>query len=376
MTDCGDPSRITPRAWTGALLFALLVGGGGALAVAALHARAATEPAPPRPALPVRVAPLALQDGYETVERFIGRVEPARATRVAFERGGLVSEVVVEEGDHVEAGEILARLDAEALRIEGRRLEAARAALEADLALAEATLSRAETLRDRGFETGQALDDARFRTQRLRAAIEETDAALARVALDIEKSTLRAPFAGVLARRDADEGAVLQAGASVGLLQETGRPQARIGLPPARSRRLDKTRAHRIATQAGVAEARLVSVSPDVDPATRTVAALFALPANVRVAMGDVVRLELSRTIAVSGAWVPLSALQEGERGLWTLYAVEDGKEGPVARRAAVEALHVADGRAYVRGPLPDGARIVVDGLNRIAQGQRVDPRE
>ena len=375
MADRADPSRTPPRAWVGALLFALLVGGGAALAVAALHARAATEAMTARPPLPVRVAPLALRDGYETLERFIGRVEPARAIEVSFERAGLVAEVLAEEGDRVAAGDALARLDADALRIERRRLEAARAALAADLGLAEATLARSETLRDRGFETGQALDDARFRAQRLRAAIDETEAALARVALDLEKSVLRAPFAGVLARRDADEGAVLRAGAPVGLLQETGRPRARIGLPPARARRLTAGSAHRIATPAGVVEARLVSVSPDVDPATRTVAALFALPADAAAAMGDVVRLELVARVAARGAWVPLSALQEGERGLWALYAVREGPEGPVARRAAVEALHVADGRAYVRGPLPEGARIVLDGLNRIAQGQRVDPR-
>ncbi len=376
MADQAPASRTPLRAWLGAAVFAALVAGASAAAVIALHARAEETPGEARPPLPVRVAPLAFQEGYETLARHIGRVEPARATRVAFERAGLVAEVLVEEGDRVAEGAALARLDSDALRIERRRLKAARAALEADLALAEATLGRSETLRERGFETGQALDDARFRAQRLRASIAETDAALARVALDLEKSTLRAPFGGVFAAREADEGAVLPAGAPLGLLQETTRPQARIGLPPAQARRLSPGAVHTVETADGPVAATLVSLSPDVDPATRTVAALFDLPADAPVAMGAIVRLRLSETFPVEGAWVPLSALQEGERGLWTIYAVEEGPDGPEARRAAVEALHVADGRAFVRGPIPPETRIVVGGLNRIAQGQRVAPRE
>ncbi len=371
-----DARRRPPlRAWLAAGLFGALVAAAGAAALLALHARAARDaPEAAAPPLPVRVATLRFQDGYAAEERFAGRVEPARSARLAFERAGLVAAVLVEEGDAVAGGAPVARLDADALGLERRRLEAQRRALEADLALGEATLARAETLRDRGFETGQTLDEARYRVAALKARIAETDAALAAVDLDLEKSVIRAPFAGVLARRLLDEGAVVSPGAALGLLQETGRPRARIGLPAARARALPPGFAATLETPAGPVAARLAAVSPEIDPATRTVSALFDLDPAADLAMGAVVRLPLLRREPGRGAWAPLSALQEGERGLWTVYVVEESADGPRARRAAVEALHVAGGRAFLRGPLPDGARIVAGGLNRLTANRLVAP--
>jgi hypothetical protein len=45
-----------------------------------------------------------------------------------------------------------------------------------------------------------------------------------------------------------------------------------------------------------------------------------------------------------------------------------------VARREAVEALHIEEGRVFVRGAIPDGALLVTEGVNRLTQGQRVAP--
>ena len=374
MTDAPAP-RTPFRAWIGAALFATALAAAAAGALYGLYARAAQAPggAAATPPLPVRVARLAFQEGFTIRERFVGRIEPARSVRPAFERAGKVVAVLIEEGRAVAEGAALARLDTGPLEIARRRLAASRAALEADLALAEATLSRSEELNRRGFETGQTLDEARFRAAALEARIAATEAEIAQIDLDREKSVLRAPFDGVLAARHIDEGAVLAAGAELGLFQETGRPQARIGLPPGPARAFAPGDAATLETPAGPAAATVVAVAPDVDPATRTVSVLFDLPPDAPVAMGDVVRLTRDRRVAGRGAWAPLSALEEGERGLWTVYALAPGPDGgTVARRSAVVALHVSEGRAFIRGPLPDGAGIVVEGLTRLAPGQRV----
>ncbi len=72
------------------------------------------------------------------------------------------------------------------------------------------------------------------------------------------------------------------------------------------------------------------------------------------------------------GAWLPLSALTEGAKGLWTVLTVVEREDGPLIAREAVEVLHVEHGRAFVRGNLAKESRVVVNGTNRIIPGQRV----
>jgi RND family efflux transporter MFP subunit len=365
------------RAWAGAAVFAACVVGLAALSLDAMRARAAAEAAealPPAP-LPVRVTPLAILDGYAIPERFVGRIEPARSAALAFERPGLVAEILADEGEPVAAGAVIARLDVAALGHERARLDAASAALAADLALADNTLARRQALSGRGFDSAQSLDEARFAVAALRARLLQTEAELAQVALDVEKSTLRAPFAGVLSARRLDEGAVVAAGAELATLQETARPQARIGAPADIAAGLATGDALAVQTRRGAVEGVLRAVSPDVDPATRTRSLLLDLPDDAPLAMGELVRLVLSRPVEDRGAWVPLGALQEGGRGLWAVYlAAPDGQGGHVARREAVEALHVEEGRVFVRGAFADGALLVTEGVNRLTHGQRVAP--
>ncbi len=97
---------------------------------------------------------------------------------------------------------------------------------------------------------------------------------------------------------------------------------------------------------------------------------LFSLPEGSDFPEGTLATLALNRDVEGKGAWVPAEALGEGVRGLWTLFVVEDG----VAHREAVELVHSAEGRAYVRGHLRDGTEIVAAGPHRIADGQHVAP--
>ena len=88
---------------------------------------------------------------------------------------------------------------------------------------------------------------------------------------------------------------------------------------------------------------------------------------------GEVVELAVPREVAADGAWVPLSALSEGPKGLWQVLTVIENDSGDLqVGREAVDILHVAGSRAYVRGTLADGMRIVVSGSNRVVPGEPV----
>lgn len=355
----------------------------GHAAVDTLHQRAASQDGvAPQPPLPVAVQPLRRQDGYEAATEYAGRVEAARRTDLAFERAGRVTSVFVDEGDRVAAEAPVAALDTDKLEAQRARLLAERRRLEAQLELAQRTQSRQERLNERGFATEQRVDETVTEQAALTASLEAIAAELASLEVDLDDSRLAAPFAGLIASRDVDPGAFVSPGTRVATLLEIQRPQARIGAPPEVAARLDPNATHQLLIDGAAYPATIAAIRPDIDPVTGTVAVLFDIDApmdgQAPFAVGETARLEVARRVEEPGAWAPLSALQEGRRGLWTVYLAQpDPEAGPDRWRIAqeaVETLHVADGRAYLRTSLPDGALIVSGGVNRIARGQSVRP--
>ncbi len=170
--------------FTTALGFIGLMAGG----VAALHMRANAEvPPAANPPVTVEASRISFSDGYSIVERFAGRMEPLRETRLAFERGGLVTEILFDEGDEVAAGAVVARLDTDKLRAERDGLLAQRKELLARQALAKATLKRQRQLNSKGWRSAQNYDEARFSFEEIAAAITRVDAAIASIDVDISK---------------------------------------------------------------------------------------------------------------------------------------------------------------------------------------------
>jgi len=171
-----------------------------------------------------------------------GRIE-ATEIDVATKLPGRIKEVLAQEGDFVEAGQVIARMDTQTLEAELRQAEAqARQAGSAittaeavvaqrtsELAFAQREQHRSEDLVARGFISPQKLDSDRTRTLTAKAALaaaqsqvietrstlEAATAATERVRSDIEDSTLKAVRAGRVQYRLAEPGEVLPAGGKV-----------------------------------------------------------------------------------------------------------------------------------------------------------------
>jgi hypothetical protein len=107
--------------------------------------------------------------------------------------------------------------------------------------------------------------------------------------------------------------------------------------------------------------------------------AIFELAPGQGVLPGDLARLALERPVETPGFWVPLGALAEGDRGVWTNYVAvpldggeQDGEATHMIEARAVEVLYEREDRVYVRGAIDAGERVVVAGLHRIVPGQTV----
>jgi RND family efflux transporter MFP subunit len=313
-----------------------------------------------------------LAQGYTVTRRFTGQVEAAARTDLGFELSGRITEVLVEEGDVVPVGMVLARLDTSALIPERAALEADMSALAADAELARLTLERNDTLTERGFRSVAAQDDARLALTRAEAGMAAVRAGIAGVDVRLEKSVLTAPFAARVGARMADPGQTAAAGGTVLVLFDAAPARARVGLPPELAAGLAVGDV--VTVEQGDAEvaATVRQIRPDLDPSTRSRSVVLTLPEGATHVLGDTIALILTQAVEDPGFWAPLSALREGVRGSWSVMAVEATAQGDRTTPAAVEVIHSDGARVFLRGTLPAGARIIAEAPDRVAPGQLV----
>ena len=348
----------------GVAVFAVVAGSGF------LAGRAAGVEAPEAADLtPVSVAEVIYQDSYDVVRSFTGQVEAAEEVTVSFELSGRVTELSAREGEDVLSGQVIARLDTDLLEAEARRLEASRAAISDQLIFAESRVVRASQLRERGFSSQEALDQAVSTRDELRNRIAEVVAALDTVQINIEKSEVTAPFDGRVGSQHAETAVTLTAGQPVITLIRTSAPEVRVGLPLG----IDLAPGTEVSLSLGdqTMSARLKQFRRDLDPVTRTRTALFSITGDAEPVFGQTVTLDLPTSLSQRGAWVPVDALREGSGSQWTVFVVG---EDDVLRAASVEVIHAEGTRAFVRGSLQAGDRYVTSGAHRVVPGQKVRP--
>lgn len=346
----------------------LVVGGSGMLAERA-DAVVGPDPAPIPSVSAMRITP---QDELTVTRSFQGQVEPAQTVSLAFQQPGEIETLVVDEGDHVQAGQVIATLDTRILDAERARLEASRRAVLAQVELAELINGRQAELRERGFASQQQLDSARLSLADLEARIAEIDAGLTRVDVQMSQTQLVAPFDGVIASRFADEGTVASVGQAVVEVLQDSAPIFRVGIDPALADEAVLQTAT-ITLGGQTYDATFDGFRPDLDRQTRTRTALFELQTDDPVYL-QAGTITLAPTLQADGYLVPLTALQDGVRGLWTVLALTPDEQDDTftVGMEAMVVLHLESGSAYVAGTLSGETLIIADGAHRFVPGERV----
>ncbi len=419
------PPKLPRSRWWQAGLALLLAG--AALGVAKLLLSQGAGPERPVSLiLPVKTRQAQPVASYRVTRAYTGEIKARRSSELGFERSGELVAIAVDEGDPVRAGMALATLDTRNLAAERRALLAQRAQAVAKLQelqagpraqsiaaaraevrdrqqqlelaltkrtrrqalLAEGAISR-EQLDEVAFEAGALegrlaaaqsnLDEllAGTRTEQVAAqvaAVQQLEASLSEIEVDLAKSTLRAPFTGRIAVRQVDEGTVVDAGQTVLRLVEAGALEVRIGVPAQVAARLQSGSQHRVRVGGQTYTAQVSSRLPELDASTRTITVVLSL-SQAAVAPGQTARLELTETIPIAGFRLPSAALVPGVRGLWSAYALAEVDPGIFrVERREVEILHTESDQVLVRGTLQAGERLIVDGAHRVVPGQLVTP--
>jgi RND family efflux transporter MFP subunit len=342
-----------------------------------LFARVTLSGAPaPREPLPVATTVFHITAGYDRTVSYLGLVAAGRRAALGFEIPGTIDSLPLRPGTPVAQGDVIATLESSGL--EARRaataaeLEQARVELE----LAQLSAKRQRDLVATNAVSREAYDQTRLRARALEAQVTAVEARLNSIDIELGKSRLLAPYDGVVADRYTHQGAVVNPGVPVVRLVEVAGKEAHIGVAARRAIGLVPGQFYPLRLRDQRFEAELLSVRPDVNPRTRTATAVFAMPAGIRALDGEAVTLELTQTVPERGGWLPIAALQEGNRGIWTVLRINASSGETRTVREAVEVLEIQGERAFVRGTLPDGASVVASGVHRIGAGTAVNPAE
>lgn len=378
MTGYDTDRTARPSFLKGLLFIGVIAVGVALLAIFVLSQRSSEGPLVisenPTP-LSVDVVVANMQSSLALDEKFTGIVQPRRSSALGFSDGGRIAALNVDVGDRVTDGQVLAVLDTRAVRSQLVSAEAQVNEAKASHALAMNTVERQQTLLERGHVSQQRVDEALAQAATADARIEAARARADTLRVQIDLATIRAPYPGMITSRNFDEGAIAAQGAPIFQLVETGALEARIGLPAPLAAALEPGDIYTLSTDVGPVDAKLRSVTGIIDAGQRSVTSLFDITDAASVSAGTVVRLSVSRDVQENGLWLPVSALAEGQRGLWSLYIASPEGDGWVARPGLVEVVQTEGERVFVRGAISDGDRIIVDGLQRVAPGQSVSPR-
>ena len=301
-----------------------------------------------------------------------GTVESRLVSTVAGEISGLVESFQTREGQVVKQGQVLAQLRGTSLEL---RLRAAEAQLKEDEArqkLAERTLERARELSEGGVYSQQQLDDALFefnawqgRTERLRAEIEQFKH-------DIEQTTIRAPYDGVVVRENTQIGEWLETGGTVVELLSLEQLEVSLDLPERYFDALRMKAPVRISFESlpGVEfDGQVQSIIPRADPQARTFPIKLSLSnPQGRIAVGMLARVILPIGDPYISTLVPKDAvITQGTQQFVYLLSEDDS-----VRRTAVRTGVGVGQWVQVEGPLQGGEKVVIQGNERLQDGQKV----
>ena len=343
------------------------------LALAALlvlaGCEANTAPAP-KAERPVQVQRVSFAD-TDSKREFVGVVRARYETDLGFRVAGKIVTRVVNVGDSVRVGDVVARLDPQDLKLQVESAEAELAAATSSLAQASADFGRYSSLKERGWASTADFDRKKAATDEAQGRLERAQRSLDLARNQRGYAELKADADGVITATLAEPGQVVAIGQAVARLAHRGEKEAVVALPETwlAEARQSKATVQLWAERDRAFDARLRELSPQADPATRTYAARFTIEnADDAVAFGMTATVTLTQSAHAKVAKLPLSAVVNRGSGT-SVYVVDAG--GTLAVRPVTVASFTEDA-ALVTSGIGDGDKIVTLGVQKLEPGLKV----
>lgn len=338
--------------------------------------------APTEKATPITTATVEKQI-VSGLKRYPGNVVPLQVADLMAEVTGYVTKIHVADGANVKQGQPLYEIDR-------TRYQAALDQAKANLQIAQANLQRGEkdltryqTLDDQDAIAKQTLDYATTDVQNQKAQVQVAQAALTSAQIDFERSTIRAPFSGVVGISSVRTGALVSPG--VTLLNTISAIDPISVEFQISEREISEFAAY----QSGQSATEITASLPDrsnyshtgkivatdraVDPSTGRlrVRASFSNPQNdLRAGMNLTVNVK--STSATEQLIIPFKAVQD-QLGVYNVYVVNDSSQAEI--RPVELGLKLED-KVVINSGVEAGEKIVVDGILNVRNGAKVVEKE
>jgi RND family efflux transporter MFP subunit len=287
---------------------------------------------------------------------------------IGSEVGGLaISELLVDEGDQVKQGQVLARLNSSILEAQLAQATAQIAAAQAMAAEATANRSRAIELGKRGFASKQLIDQRQAAALSQRAQVAIHAAAREELEARLKQTVIVAPADGIVASRSVAQGQVVGNGTELFRIIRDGKLEWKAELPDHQIASLREGQAAKLIAGGEAVEGTIRLVSETVDARSRNGVVHVALPADAKLkpgmfARGDIMGGEAEVLTLPLGAVVT----RDGESFAFTL--AKDGHVQLTRIETGARTAKVVE----VRKGLARGARVVFDGAGLLSEGDAV----
>lgn len=305
------------------------------------------------------------------IKEFPATVDAVQKANLSFRVAGKLQDILVREGQFVQEGDEIARLDQVDFDI---TLKDRQASYE----VARADYDRARKLIEKGAIARAELDNLKAKVTTARSQLQAAQQ-------ELEYTILRAPFSGRVARRYVDNYEEVSAKQEVISLQDTSALLVEMELPESvlvrsRSRKGDYNFHARFSSIPDrLFPLTLKETSTQADESTRTYTMTFAMPAidNHRVlpGMSVVVRAE-QKSPRSDIILIPAYAVMEDKHGRFVYVVNDEGNETGSITRKTVTTGQLSKQGIIVESGLVIGDRVVTAGMSQMSEGMRVRLQE
>jgi RND family efflux transporter MFP subunit len=363
----GRRRRAAARLLAGLLAVAAVGCGGGQTPAAG--ARAAPPPTP------VETVTL----GNAPVERtseFVGTVKSRRSTTIQPQVDGIIRRIAVASGARVAPGAVLVEIDAERQQASVAALQSQRAARQADLGLARQQAERAKTLLDAGAGSQMEYDQAAAALAASEAQVKAIDEQIRQQQVELGYYRVTSPTSGIVGDIPVRVGDRVTSATVLTTVDQNAGLEVYVNIPVADATGLRPGLPLRILDEQGkvIGTYRVAFVSPSVDDAMQTVLVKADVEAG-RFRTDEFVRVQIVWSTQ-PGVTVPVVAVNRINGEYFAFVAEANDKGVTVAHQRGVKLGPVVGNDYVVLGGLKAGDKLIVSGIQKVADGAPVQATE
>lgn len=275
---------------------------------------------------------------------------------------------IAELGQQVAKGEVIARIDNRALKLELRRDQSNAARIKAELAYQNRQINRLEELTLHNNSSRSELDQAKSQYAMLEQDLKMAQVAIETSQLLIEKTSVKAPFPGVIAARELMTGEFTESGSSLLRLVNTKQLELSARAPITIARYAKTGMQLTLRTENNYESGALRTLIPVGDERTRMLEARVTLADPSLWVIGEAVQLALTSSDVQSAIAVHRDALILRDTGVSVFKITENN----IAKRLSVKPGASNGDYIAISGAIQSNDQLVVRGAENLSDGQEV----